>query len=62
MQSEVEPVARIKSTHDRKPLLRYTAEGVAIAIDDKAPSFDSQEMKNFDVYGIVVGKTTDYPT
>ena len=59
VQSEVEPVAQIKSTHVKKPLLRYTTEGVAIAIDDRAPGFDSQEMKNVDVYDIVVGKTTD---
>ena len=62
MQSEVESVAQIKSTHDRKPMLRYTAEQVAIAIDDRAPDFDSQEMKNVDVCDIVVQKTTDCPT
>jgi len=58
-QSEVEPVAQIKSTHDRKTMLKYTAEGVAIAIDDRALVSDSQEMKNVDVYDIVVGKTTN---
>jgi FKBP-type peptidyl-prolyl cis-trans isomerase (trigger factor) len=35
VQFEVEPVAHIKSTHVRKPLKRYTAEGVAIAIDNR---------------------------
>ena len=54
VQSEVESVAQIKSTHDRNPLLRYTVEGAAIAINDRAPSFDSQKMKNFDVCGIVL--------
>jgi len=62
VQSEVEPVAQIKSTHDRKPMLRYTAERVTIAIDDRAPDFDSQKMKNVDVCSIVVRKTTDCPT
>jgi len=62
VQSEVEPVAHIKTIQVRKPLDRYTAEGVAIEIDDKAPIFDSQEMENVYVCGIVVGNTTDCPT
>ena len=59
VQSEVEPVAQIKSTNVKKPMLRYTAEGVAIAIDYRASDFDSQEIENVDVCGIVVEKTTD---
>lgn len=62
VQSEVELVAQIKTTKIRKPLERYTAEGVAIAIDDRAPDFDSQEMENVDVCGIVAEKTTDCAT
>jgi len=62
VQSEVKPVAHIKATQGRKPLDRYTAEVVVIAIDDKTRVFDSQVMENVDVYDIVVGKTTDCPT
>jgi hypothetical protein len=61
VQSEVEPVAQIKTTQVRKPLERYTAEGVAIAIDDRALVSDSQVMKNVNVCDIVVEKTTDCP-
>ena len=62
VQSEVEPIAQIKTTIVRNPLKRYTAKGVAFAIDDRALVSDSQVMENAEVCGIVVEKTTDCPT
>jgi hypothetical protein len=62
MQSDVEADAQVKSTHERKPLKRYTVEELVVTSNVEVPALvENADDKMIDTCGIVVGMTTDCP-